>query len=310
MLTGIRAIFCLTLATLPACGASGATISLTPIADTMIIEVAPSNNAGALALVTTGGNHYAQRSRALFKFDIAGNIPPGSIITAASLSLTVTQVPGDGYAVGFFDLHRLLRSWGEGTNNPVIAPGQGSLAKTNDATWLSPHALTTNLWFAPGAAPTNDFDPAVSASQIVYDVAQSPYIFPDPSADPSQFIANLQLWLDNPATNFGWIFICESEDVPNTTRRFASREATNLAPELQIQFLLPPLIQRAQSSGTQFNLFFVAQPGQNYVVQFRNSVTGGTWQSLASAGPFSGPTQVVAVDTNTAPRRFYRLMTY
>src|SRR5437867_2638356 len=98
----------------------------------MIMEVTPSNNAGGLAWLTTGGNHYGIPSRGLFKFDIAGSIPPQATITAAALELWVTQAPGDGYAVGYFGLYRLLRDWGEGTNNPATAPGQGSPASTNE----------------------------------------------------------------------------------------------------------------------------------------------------------------------------------
>ena len=67
-----------------------------------------------------------------------------------------------------------------------------------------------------GAAATNDYDPAVTAFQIVYDVPQSPYAFPDPADDPAPIIADLQRWLDDPATNFGWIFICESETVAHS----------------------------------------------------------------------------------------------
>jgi hypothetical protein len=288
----------------------GATLNLKPVADTMIMEVAPTNNAGALAWFTTGGNHYAMRSRGLIKFDIAGNVPAGAIIIAASLTLSVTGVPGDGYAVGFFDLHRLLRTWGEGTNNPTSSPGQGTLATTNEATWLSPLALTTNHWSSPGAASTNDYVPAVSASQIVYDVTQSPYIFPDPSSDPAPFIADLQLWLDHAALNFGWIFICESEDVPNTVRRFGSREDPIFAPQLQIQFVFPPHIDRFQRNGQQLSLFFTAVPGQTYRVQYRDSVFSGAWQTLATAGPFTSSTQVVAVDSIIAPQRFYRLSAF
>src|SRR5262249_49951778 len=161
--------------------------------------------------------------RGLLKFDIAGAIPAGSRIIGASLLLYVVRTPGDGYDVGYFDLRRLLRNWGEGTNKTSSAPGQGYPATLNQATWLSPLALSTNLWFAPGAAATNDYDPRVSASQIVYTEFQSPYQFPDPADDPAPMLADVQRWLDVPASNYGWIFICESETSPNTTRRFGSR---------------------------------------------------------------------------------------
>jgi hypothetical protein len=126
--------------------AFSAATNLPPMADTMIMAIAPDNSAGALAWFTAGGNHYGVPSRGLLRFDVAGAIPRGSRITAASLSLAVVKVPGDGYDVSYFDLHRLLRGWGEGTNNPTTSPGQGFPANLNDATWNSPFALTANLW--------------------------------------------------------------------------------------------------------------------------------------------------------------------
>jgi hypothetical protein len=290
--------------------ARAASVSLIPSADTMIMEVAPTNNAGGLPFFNAGGNHYAERNRGLLKFDVAGHVPTGAHITSASLTLAVVQVPGDGYAVGFFDLHRLLRNWGEGTNNPAIAPGQGTLATTNEVTWLSPLALSTNFWSAPGAAATNDYDPVISASQIVYDVIQSPYVFPDPTADPSRFVADLQFWLDHPAANFGWIFICESEDTANTVRRFASREDPNTPPLLQLSYLIPPVLTNAHRSGAQFTLSFAAHTGQTYVVQSRSAAATGSWQTVSNLGPFPTPTQAVVSDAITSAQRFYRVWTY
>src|SRR5581483_9163726 len=112
------------LALLWAANALGGTIDIIPSADTSISEVYPNNNVGGRTWVNAGSNMHTNRNRALFKFDIAGNIPAQSQITSASLQLAVTGIPSDGYDVAFFDLHRLLRNWGEGTNS--ISVGQGS----------------------------------------------------------------------------------------------------------------------------------------------------------------------------------------
>ena len=303
-------IGCLILAVAVAPRAYCGSVVVTPVADTMLIEAAPANNAGGLHWVNAGSNGAGKRNRGLFKFDIAGNIPPQAHITSASLSLAVTGIPVDGYAVAYFDLHRLLRDWGEGDKNPSNAPGQGLSATTNEATWLSPFALTTNLWFTPGAAATNDFAPTISASQIVYDDIQSPYTFPDPSADPTPMIADIQMWLDNPATNFGWIFICESEDVPSTARRFGSREDPNFPPQLTIQYLVPAHIDQAQRVGNQFNLSFTALPGQNYAVQISDAVPASSWQPLANVAAPPVVTRVLVVDPIAPTQRFYRVMAY
>ena len=303
-------ICCLILAVVVTPGAFCGSIVLTPVADTMLIEIAPTNNAGGLHWVNSGSNRAGERTRGLFRFDIAGNIPPQARITSASLSLAVTGIPIDGYAVAYFDLHRVLRNWGEGDKNPATSPGRGLPATTNEATWLSPFALTTNVWFTPGAAATNDYAPAISAAQIVYDDVQSPYTFPDPSADATRMIADIQMWLDSPATNFGWIFICESEATPSTARRFGSREDPSFPPQLTIQYLVPAHIDQAQRVGNQFNLSFTALPDQNYNVQFSGSMPANSWQSLANVAAPPVVTRVLVVDPITPTRRFYRIMTY
>ena len=102
-------------------------VVVTPVADTMLIEAAPANNAGGLHWVNAGSNFAGERNRGLFKFDIAGNLPPQAHITSASLSLAVTGIPGDGYAVAYFDLHRVLRDWERATRTPQ-QPRPGSPA--------------------------------------------------------------------------------------------------------------------------------------------------------------------------------------
>src|SRR5262249_41614629 len=115
-----------------------------------------------------------------------------------------------GYGIETFTLHRLLRAWGEGNKNPTMSPGRGAPATLGEADWLSPLAFTTNSWTVPGGAPDSDYASAGSGSQIVYDgsAAYSPYAFPDPGDDHAPIIADVQLWLDKPATNFGWMLIC------------------------------------------------------------------------------------------------------
>ncbi len=56
--------------------------------------------------------------------------------------------------------------------------------------------------------------------------------------------ADVQWWLDEPDSNFGWIVIGEVPDAPlvsPTTRRFGSRENLDLSsrPTLQIYYTSP-----------------------------------------------------------------------
>ena len=277
--------------------------TLNPIADTSIMEVAPSNNVGARLWVNGGVNMHGERNRALFKFDIAGNIPTGSRITAATLSLTVTGIPSDGYGIGTFDLHRLLRNWGEGVES---GGGMGLTAQTNEATWLSPFMFTTN-WTTPGAAATNDYAPNVTASQIVYDTspAYNPYPFPALGEDQSAMIADLQHWLDTSAANFGWILICEDETVTSTARRFGSREDTNNAPFLNIGYVPP--ITGANVSANRFQLSFAAQQGQAYAIEYATNLATNIWITLTNIPAPDINTNLIVTDGINSPARFYRL---
>jgi len=121
-------------------------------------------------------------------------------------------------------------------------------------------------------------------------------------------VADVQLWLDNPQTNFGWILVCNDETDGFTARRFGSREDTNNAPQLFIDYLPPPnLIDQVQISGNQFNLFFTAPSNQAFIVEFRNSLSPTNWQTLANVGPFPDDTRVLVVDPISQTRRFYRV---
>src|SRR5438067_3431475 len=119
--------------------------------------------------------------------------------------------------------------------------------------------------------------------------------------------ADLQLWLDNPQTNFGWILIGQDESVKFTARRFYSHEDSNFPPSLTLEYIPPPPIDRVQVSGNQFNLFFTAPSNETYVVESRGAVSTGAWLTLANVGPFSDDTRVVIIDPIIASQRFYRV---
>lgn len=281
--------------------------NLTPIADTTLSQNYPSNNFGGLGFANSGTTQNLTGNRALFKFDLAGSIPKGSKIKTASLVLSVTRTPADGFTFSDFGLHRLLRDWGEGnkvTPSSSQNAGTGSLATTNEATWFYRFAFTTNTWTSPGASATNDYVPATSSSQTIYGLIDSPYAFNSSALT----VLDVQFWLDNPQSNFGWILVCNGEDVGFTARRFGSREDTNNTPQLLIDYdPPPPLIDRVQASGNQLNLFFTAASNQTYVVESRADVVSGNWQTLANVGPFPDTTRVLVVDPISQPRRFYRV---
>jgi hypothetical protein len=283
-------------------------VVLNPAADTTLIGAAPNNNNGGQIFVNAGVTQNGPTNRGLFRFDIAAGVPAGSKITRAELTLEVVhQPPTDGYKEAAFDLHRLLEPWGEGskTNSsspPSPNPGLGEPATTNEATWNARFAFTTNLWAVPGAAATSDYVPAVSSSQFVYGLVNSPYTF----ESTPLMIADVQLWLDHPGNNFGWILKADDEGVKWTACRFGSREDPQNAPLLTVEY--EPGIDQVQVSGNQFTLTFAAQAGQSYTVEFRDSLTVGSgWSMLTNIGPQPMTTNIAVSDAIRPGQRFYRL---
>ncbi|MCA9289636.1 MAG: multicopper oxidase family protein, partial [Phycisphaerales bacterium] len=80
------------------------------------------------------------------------------------------------------------------------------------------------------------FDPIVSASQVVG--AEDVYEWTG-----AGLIADVQAWLDDPASNHGW-FLYGNESESGTTKRFDSRENPNAGdrPVLIVDFILPATV--------------------------------------------------------------------
>ena len=283
-----------------------ATVTLLPVVDTTLIETEPTNNLGGALFVNAGVTQNFTKNHGLFRFDLAGQIPPHSQLTRADLILEVTHIPRDGYASAEFGLHRLLVSWGEGNKvaDDPSHPGLGSPATTNEATWNDRFAFTTNHWSVPGAAPIYDYSPVVSARQTIYDVGSSPYTFESTPA----LVANVQSWLDNPQTNFGWLLKALSEVENFTSRRFGSREDTNHPPLLVIEFIPSLWIQQPEISGNQFRFQFAAQAGQSYRAEFRDSFSSNGWMTLTNIPAPATTTDALILDSLSSTKRFYRVV--
>ncbi len=280
-------------------------VVLTSVADTTLIETAPDNNLGGASIVNAGTTQNFTRNRGLFRFDFTGQLPSGSRITRADFTVEVTGQPKDAYTPATFGLHRVLVSWGEGDKRSPdpVHPGQGAPATPGEATWKDRFAFTTNAWTIPGGAATNDYVPAISAETIVYGLGDSPYTF----FSTPRLVADVQAWVDDPARNFGWMLICESEEVNFTARRFASREDVGREPYLMLEYVAPKIDLWTVSNG-QFNLSFTAQPNQAYLVEFRASLAAlNDWFTLTNFPAQPAFTNLVASDSVTGGQRFYRL---
>lgn len=199
------------------------TVELSPSQDNTLYENTSgsiSNGAGQNFFV--GVTNSGSKRRALLKFDVASNIPAGAIITSVTLSLTVNKT---GAAAHDISVHKLTSDWGEGNSNATGNEGSGTSAQTNDATWL--HTFYNSMmWNSAGG----DYISTASAEQNV--ASNGIYEW---SSEVMK--TDVQNWLDNSNTNFGWILI-GSEFGTKTTKRFASKEnsSSSSRPVLSITY--------------------------------------------------------------------------
>lgn len=225
---------CLVAGLLPALAARADVVTVNPGADATLFEVSPDNSAGGAGFFNAGTTQNRTRNRALLWFDIASALPTGAQITGVNLQLEVLRRPVDGFEAAIFGLHRMLVPWGEGSAIPVNNPGGlGAPAMPGDATWL--HRLAfSQTWAEPGGAADIDYSSLVSSASFIAGVGT--YQF----EGTQDMVNDLQSWLDQPQSNFGWMLRCQDEELPFTARRFGSREDPENAPILTIEFVVVP----------------------------------------------------------------------
>ena len=234
------------------------TVQITPSQDTSLYEENGnfSNGQGdyLFAGVTNNGNGNNIR-RALLAFDLAGAVPPGSTIVTASLRLRLSQNgPAGSEPVA---LYRLLTDWGEGSSDAGGEEGTGTTATAGDATWT--HAISpSTTWATPGG----DFVGTASATTSVGISEGSAYFWRS-----SQLVTDVEIWLDSPSTNFGWVLRGNEASAP-TAKRFDSRDnpiATN-QPLLTIEYIPIATLSKTVDNPT-------PEPGQvvTYTIVVQNN---------------------------------------
>ena len=215
-------------------GGFSATITINPsrdgtLADGVDPETADDyrdNSSGACEYLFSGTTNDGFARRAIVEFDIAGSLPAGSSINSATLTLAINR-SGDNQDATM-TLHPVVREWGEGT--ATCGPrggGQGEPAGAGDATWLDAE-FGTVPWTTSGG----DFGPA-SATAAVGSGNGNLGVW-----SGGAMAADVQSWLDAPASSSGWIVIGDETRSP-TSRRFSSREGS-VPPTLLIEFDPPP----------------------------------------------------------------------
>ncbi len=193
-------------------GVAQVTITLAAAADNSIYQI-PNANSNAIGQnIFSGTNGGGSPRRGLIKFDIAAAVPAGATITSVSLTLNCNLSRPQADDV---NLHKLTSNWGEGTSNAGGGSGDGAgvAATPNDATWINN--------FFPGSNWTNPGGDFVAGSSGAVSISGTGFY----TWNNAAMIADVQSWLNTPATNFGWILIC-NETVISTARKFGSRENT------------------------------------------------------------------------------------
>ncbi len=230
-------------------------VTLTPARDNTIYEPQTDvNSNGRGSHLFAGATAFPLARRALLAFDLASVIPPGSTIESVSLRLFVSRGRPGRIDVS---AHRVLADWGEGDSDAPGQEGIGGLAMPGDATWL--HTFSPDqFWSTEGG----DFAATASATTPVD--FSSFY-----SWSASGMVADVQVWVDQPELNFGWILIGD-ESATGTAKRFDSREypVPDRRPMLTIEFTPPPpSVPTTTAAGAAVLLGILACAGTVFVRQ-------------------------------------------
>ncbi len=229
------ALSCAHLLVLAVCGDSAA-------ADTALFPAARDNTiySESYDLSNGAGEHFfAGRTlmgnfrRGLIAFGVASGVPAGSTITDVTLQLHMSRTMAGNEMVS---LYRVLTDWGEGTAEAPGEEGGGAAATDDDATWIYTFYETID----PPAAPAwttagGDYALAASATGSVGNIEFYTW------GSTGQMVADVQLWLDDPASDFGWIVMGNEAQQP-TTKRFDTHEnvEATFQPVLTVTYEPPP----------------------------------------------------------------------
>ncbi len=194
-------------------GAVDVTVVLSAVADATIFEENVDASDAKSPGLFAGRNNHDEIRRAFLRFDVANGVPSGIVVSAVKVRLSLTR-SNSGFV--FASLFRVSAPWGEGTSNAGVPGGMGAPATPGDVTWTS-RVYPASLWLNPGG----DAASAPTATTLIGSSLQS-YDF----ATTSQLVSDVQGWLDQPATNFGWQLRMDEAQIAPTAKRFGSREDT------------------------------------------------------------------------------------
>lgn len=269
-----------------------ATVTLTPTKDTTLFEdQAGTVSSGAGDSISIGFDHYSQTAmRGLMAFDVAKAIPTGSTINSVSLSVWLNySYPRN--TTPTVELHEVLADWGEAGSGPDPnnwMPPYGP-AQAGDATWL--HAFYPNSnWTTPGG----DFD-NIASGTLTLGPGNGAYAW----ASTTQLVSDVQNWLNNPQSNFGWLLKGDETRVSGKMIDSSESATSSHWPALTIDFTPPttaPSLAIAATDATKSEgnagstpfTFTITRSGDVAGASSVAYAVTGSGANAASANDFSG----------------------
>jgi hypothetical protein len=253
------------------------TINLGTIADNTLYQDSSgqlSNGAGQHFFVgdTAQSSNYIRRGA--IKFDLSA-VPTGATITSVTLTLHESRARNGAQTIV---LHRALKNWGEGTSDAALGgtgPGEGDgvQATTNDVTWLYTF-YNSQSWNTPGG----DFVASASASTAVNNVGSYQWTGPG-------LIADVQQWVNNPATDDGWI-VTGNETAQATAKQFDTKENADPTSRPVLTVVYTPPVPDLTIAKSHVGIFHPGDSADTYSITVSN----------VGAAPTDGST-VTVIDT-------------
>ncbi len=179
--------------------------------DTLYQSELSQRNNGAGQWLFAGKNGRRELRRGLIGFDIAAGVPAGATVTGVSLVLNMSRTL---VSEAMVSLHRVTADWQEGKQQAFGNEGSGDQAdaEAGDVTW-NQRVFGSEDWEDEGG----DFSPEASATAFISVIG--PYTW----GPTSRLVDDVQGWLDNPTSNFGWLLLGD-ESKSRTSKRFDTKD--------------------------------------------------------------------------------------
>jgi len=277
------------------------TVTNLPSADTTLFQYSPDGNMGRATTLVVGSTANGAPARALVRFPLAG-IPRGARIISAELRIEVQRAPQMRRPEpSFLDVRRVEFPWVEGESSDNL----GGPANLGEPTWNSRgHGSAT--WAEPGGRIGVDVSAEVHGTSSRSLVGVGSYTVPT----TPDLVHDVQGWLDDPASNHGWMLMARLEDYTATARRIGAREDPVAAPRLVIGFIEAPMLSLGLESGATV-LRFRRPAGSRHRIEYQDALGSAPWTILTNlpAQTVDGEALVSDERFEVLPAaRFYRLV--